>query len=119
MHNPALPQPDPGLSTGPLARIAAAVSAVARALRRTGAADQTDDLFERFDAHDAFLEKTWPGTHPSDDAVEARNQAVRIREKALRSQARIVTASGWVGVLGKVSATAVGLGVIWRLLIGG
>lgn len=102
MAHPALPQPGPGLPPGRLVRFATAITAVVRALRRTAAAEQADDFFARLASHDASLDRIWPGTHPATSAEEARERVLRIREKALRSRARITAAQGWVAVLSKV-----------------
>jgi hypothetical protein len=104
MAHPALPQPEPSLPPGRLDRLAAAITAVVRALRRTAAIEQADDLFDRLASQDTFLDHTWPGTHPTTSAEEARERALQIREKTLRSQARITAAHGWTGVLSKALA---------------
>lgn len=102
MAHPALPQPGPGLPPGRLVRFAAAIGAVVKALRRTAAAEQTDDFFKRLASHDDFLDRIWPGTHPATNPAEAREHALRIQEEALRSQARITAAHGWAAVFSKV-----------------
>ena len=117
MDDPALPQPVQTPSPARLAQVAATLLAAAN-LRTADAVNLTDELFRSLDAHDAYLEKTWPGSHPSDDGSEARNRAVRLREQVMRSQARITAASGWATIAVKLSTAALGVGVIWRLIGG-
>jgi|HubBroStandDraft_6_1064221.scaffolds.fasta_scaffold749365_2 hypothetical protein len=102
MAHPALPQPEPGLPPGRLIRLATAINGVVRTLRRTTAAEYADDFFERLASHDASLDRMWPGTHPATTAEEAREHALQVREKALRSQERITAAQGWAAVFSKV-----------------
>ncbi len=117
MAHPALPQPEPSLPPGRLDRLAAAIAAVVRALRRTAAVEQADDLFDRLASHDTFLDRTWPGTYPTTSAEEARERALLLRERSLRSQARITAGHGWAGLLSKVlAAIASATGIIALVL---
>ena len=99
-----------------LPRMAAACLAVVPNHDATASIAPADALLERLDAFDAFVDETWPGSHASLDAVDVRNRAIRRREKALRSQARITAASGWATVVVKLSAASLGIGAICRLL---
>jgi hypothetical protein len=102
MAHPALHKSEPGLPPSRLVRLATAITAVVQALRRTGAAEQADGFFERLASHDASLDHIWPGTQAATSAEEAREHALQIREKALRSQERITAAQGWAAVFSKV-----------------
>jgi|ERR1700689_78310 len=110
------PAPLTNSPLGPVVRLVAALVGAAQHLPLGGTASQADELFRQFDRHGDFLEKAWPGSHPSADAANAYNLAVTLREKALRSQIRITAASGWAGVLIKLSHAAAGAGVAWYLL---
>lgn len=116
MSSVAQPAPMRDAPLGPAGRLLATLVNVTQSESADGAASHADELFRQFDRHEDFLERAWPGSHPSADAANARNMAVTLREKALRSQIRITAASGWAGILVKLSHAAVAAGVAWYLL---
>lgn len=117
MAEPAQPTSVSNPPLGPVGRLVATLVDAARPLRPNSAANRSDELFRQLDRHEDFLEKAWPGSHPSADGASAHNRAVSLREKALRSRNRITAALGWAEVFVKLSRAAVAIGFALYLLL--
>jgi hypothetical protein len=89
------------------------VAAVLELLRIRGRED-AKVLRRSFEEHERFLHRQYPKGGSDDEAArKARSRAAAMREKSVRSQARIASARGWVGVYGLwVIATAAGASLV-------
>lgn len=115
MADPMLTEPISAESEAPLTRLLKAVLRAVLRLPEANVAEEARCLKTGLDDYSAYLDHTWPASRPSDDGSQARNREARLREKVIRSRARVTAANNWATVAVKASAVLVSLAIVLRL----